>query len=339
MIDIRSKTLSEWENVMRNFNQPEYRAGQIFSHIHRHQSESYETMTDLPKDLRVLLHEKMPFPSCKIIEKIPSQADESSKYLFAMENNTIMESVLMKHKHGHCVCVSTQAGCRMGCRFCASTVGGFQRNLTAGEIAGQVYGIIKDIQDTVDSVVLMGCGEPLDNLQNCLRFFSLINHPKGLHIGLRKISLSTCGLVPQMKELAEHRLPITLAVSLHAPNDVLRRQLMPAALKYTITDIMAACDYYTETTRRRITFEYALIRGCNDSDNQAVELARLLKNRLCHVNLLPINPVSPEFKPSKRLRFFNDILTRYGITTTIRRSLGSDIQAACGQLRKYYLDI
>jgi 23S rRNA (adenine2503-C2)-methyltransferase len=214
---------------------------------------------------------------------------------------------------------------------------GFERNLTAGEICNQVYAVMRDTRKPVNGIVLMGCGEPLDNFGNTLRFLSLINHPKGLGLGYRHITLSTCGLVPQIRELAGFSLPVTLAVSLHAADDKLRRQLMPVARRHTLAETVQACAYYAETTRRRVTFEYALIHGVNDLDSHAHELGKLLKGHLCHVNLFPVNPVSPAFKPSKRAYNFSIIIKRYGIPVTLRQSLGSDIRAACGQLRGEYV--
>jgi 23S rRNA (adenine2503-C2)-methyltransferase len=221
----------------------------------------------------------------------------------------------------------------MGCRFCASGIHGLERNLTPGEIVTQAYIVQKDTGKRVDHIVLMGCGEPLDNFDNCLTFFELVSHPKGLNLGLRHITLSTCGLVPQILELAKRSIPITLAVSLHAPNDEIRRCIMPIAKRYTIRETMQACMTYAQTTRRRITYEYALIDGLNDSEAQARELAELLKGQLCHINLLPVNTVLPEFLPCRKADAFKKILLKHGIPTTLRRSLGSDIDAACGQLR------
>jgi 23S rRNA (adenine2503-C2)-methyltransferase len=243
----------------------------------------------------------------------------------------------MTHKHGNSLCISTQAGCRMGCRFCASAIGGLIRNLTAGEMLSQVYGIQKATGKRVDNIVLMGCGEPLDNYNNVIRFLKLAGHPKGLRIGLRHITVSTCGLVPQINRLAKEKLPVTLAVSLHAPNDTLRRQIMPVAKKYTLEETLTACADYASATNRRITYEYALIQDFNDSDDLARELTGLLKNHLCHVNLIPVNTVSNDFKPSKRANAFMKILKKQGIPATQRVSLGSDIEAACGQLRSKHL--
>jgi 23S rRNA (adenine2503-C2)-methyltransferase len=294
-------------------------------------------MTDLPLSLRGLLTRECHFSSFLLQKKVPSATSNSCKYLFALEGNTIIESVFMEHKHGNSLCVSTQAGCRMGCAFCASAVGGLERSLTAGEMAAQVYATQKDSGKRVDYVVLMGCGEPLDNLDHCLRFLALVSHPKGLNIGLRHITVSTCGLVKQIYELAKHQLPITLAVSLHATDDVTRRRIMPVAKRYTIQETLQACAFYTQATHRRVTYEYALIDGLNDTDAQAHRLAALLKGQLCHVNLMPVNTASHSFLPGKNMNGFKRILSRHGIPATVRRSLGDDIDAACGQLRKQTL--
>jgi 23S rRNA (adenine2503-C2)-methyltransferase len=334
MNDLRSMTLPELEGFITRSGYPPYRAGQVFAWAHGRRAESMEAMTDLPKELRSLLRESFRLSPFTLAEKHISKTDKACKYLFALEENTIIETVLMEHRHGSSLCVSTQAGCRMGCVFCASAAGGLERNLTAGEMCVQVYAVLGEAKlEKTGSLVLMGCGEPLDNFDNTLRFISLISHPKGLGYSLRSITVSTCGLVPRIRELASMKLPVTLAVSLHAPDDTLRRRLMPIARKYSIAETLQACAYYAEATRRRVTYEYALIRGLNDSDKQARELAGLLKGHLCHVNLLPVNNAAPEYQPSPRAKDFARVLSRQGVTVTVRRSLGGDVQAACGQLR------
>ncbi|MBQ4347083.1 MAG: 23S rRNA (adenine(2503)-C(2))-methyltransferase RlmN, partial [Firmicutes bacterium] len=266
--------------------------------------------------------------------------DNTTKYLFEFENDTIIESVLMHYSYGASVCISTQAGCNMGCFFCASTIGGLMRDLSASEMLMQVYSIAKDAGVRISHVVLMGSGEPLQNLDEVLRFIKLITHPEGAGISGRKITLSTCGLTDKIYELSEKKLPLTLAISLHAPNDEIRQKIMPVAKKYPLPGLFAACEDYAKNTGRRITYEYALIKGINDSDKCAKELAQKLYGRLCHVNLIPINNVLERnlTKPSeKSIRAFADILEQRGIAVSIRRELGSDINAACGQLRRRHL--
>jgi 23S rRNA (adenine2503-C2)-methyltransferase len=290
-------------------------------------------MTNLPAGLRTKLNETHPLAEAQILERHVSEADDACKYLLQVGNGTIIESVLLKYRHGNSLCVSTQAGCKMGCMFCMSAHGGLERNLTAGEICAQVYAAERDAQLRVGSVVLMGCGEPLDNFDNTVRFIRLISHPDGANISVRHITLSTCGLVPEMHELAGLGLPVTLAVSLHAPNDGVRKQFMPIARKYKINEILDACFAYADKTHRRITIEYTLIDRINDSDSHAYELCKILQGLLCHVNLLQLNEATDIFKPSPRLSAFRYIIEQAGIAVTIRRSLGGDVKAACGQLR------
>jgi 23S rRNA (adenine2503-C2)-methyltransferase len=345
--DILSMNMDELRGLMADMNQPAYRAEQIFEWLHRRSAVHFDSlfafMDNLPKALREALTEICHITPCRKAKKRTSK-DGTVKYLFELNGLDYVESVLMKYNHGYSVCISTQVGCRMGCVFCASAHGGWVRNLTAGEMCAQVYRIQKDLGDTgrVSSVVLMGCGEPLDNFDAVIRFIELITHPKGITIGARHISLSTCGLVPQIRELAELRLQINLAVSLHGPNDEIRRQLLPVAKRYPIAELLDACRYYISLTNRRIMFEYALARMINDSPAHAEELANLLKGMLCHVNLIPINVVSPqrETNLSPTLRrdadAFAAVLARNGIPVTVRRSLGNDIAAACGQLRSEF---
>lgn len=332
-IDLRSATLPELETLITELGQPAYRAAQIFTWVQQKGAESFDEMTNLPHSLRGILAERCRFSPFEKAGEQASQADNATKYLFALEKNTIIESVFMRHAHGSTLCLSTQAGCRMGCRFCASTVGGLDRNLTAGEMCAQVLAARRKTGERIDHLVLMGCGEPLDNFDATVRFISLVCHPKGLTLGQRHITLSTCGLVPRIQELAELRLQITLAVSLHAPDDELRRSIMPIARKYTLRETLDACRYYATLTHRRITFEYALMGGVNDSDACARALGDLLKGLLCHVNLIPVNETSSLFTQSRRAQAFEAILSRRGIPVTVRHSLGGDIQAACGQLR------
>jgi len=330
--DILSMNLEEIKILMSELNQPAYRAGQVFEWLHKRGAQSFEVMDNLPKAMRAGLAER-----CRLtpIREVTRQAskDGTVKFLFDLSDATV-ETVLMRYNHGLSVCVSTQAGCRMGCKFCASAIGGLVRNITAGEICAQIYAM----PERVSSIVMMGCGEPLDNFDASLRFIELISAEKGANIGARHITLSTCGLVPEILALAQKKLQINLAVSLHGASDEIRRQFMPIANRYPMDELISACRTYAETTRRRITFEYAMARGINDAPQQAHELAHLLRGMLCHVNLIPVNAKGRERShftptPRKEIDAFAAILTEKGINTTVRRSLGGDISAACGQLR------
>ncbi len=335
--DLKSMNLQEMEAFLVGLGEPKFRAKQLFDWVHAKQVDSFAEMTNLSKALREKLEREAKLGGVEIVRRLVSQEDGTRKYLFALENGSVIESVLMKYEHGNTVCISTQAGCRMGCKFCASTLDGVERSLTAGEMLSQVYAIQKDCGERVHGVVLMGSGEPLDNYENVLKFLRLINDPKGQNMGQRHITLSTCGLVDKIYDLAEEGLQITLAVSLHAPNDEIRAQTMPIAKAYDMDSLLAACRAYAERTKRRITFEYAMIHGLNDSDENARELAGRLRHSLCHVNLIPVNPVKErayERSGEDRIRRFADILEKNGIETTVRRRLGSDIAAACGQLRR-----
>ncbi|MCL1884057.1 MAG: 23S rRNA (adenine(2503)-C(2))-methyltransferase RlmN [Defluviitaleaceae bacterium] len=309
---------------------PKYRADQIFEWLHKRGAKSFEDMVNLPKTLRTELEQYFFITTYSVIQKHTSQDNNTIKFLTKLNNDAFAESVLMSYKHGNSICISTQAGCKMGCKFCASAESGFQRNLSAGEYCAQVYH-----GDSIKNIVLMGCGEPLDNFDATIRFIELITHTKGMNIGQRHITVSTCGLVPQIHELAEKNLQITLAVSLHAPTDEIRSELMPIAKTHPLSELMVACKKYADITRRRITFEYALIQGVNDSPAHAKALAKLLQGLLCHVNLIPINKARSNFSPAPRrdIEKFAQVLQEKNITATIRRSLGSDINAACGQLR------
>ena len=331
--DILSMNLAEIEALMTELGQPAYHAKQIFGWLHQNNVTSFSDMTNVSKSLRAELEASGHIASVNIAKRIESQNDDTVKYLFTLNDNTQIESVLMKYSHGYSVCVSTQAGCKMGCTFCASGEN-FSRNLTAGEICAQVYHATRDC-DRVGGVVLMGCGEPLDNFDAVMRFIELISHPDGLNIGQRHITLSTCGLVPRIFQLAEMKMQITLAISLHAPSDDLRQTFMPIAKRYGLKELLSACRHYIEATHRRITFEYALARGVNDSPSHAKALAKLLKGLNCHINLIPINKARGAFSPTARKEalIFAEILQESRIQTTIRRSLGGDVGAACGQLR------
>jgi len=319
---------------MAELNHPAYRAEQLFEWLHRRGAASFMDMNNLPVALREALAGECHIPPCRVV-KTQTSKDTTVKYLFSLgEDGVHIESVLMGYNHGFSLCISTQAGCRMGCKFCASAIGGLVRNLTAGEMCAQVY----NVPEGVSSIVLMGCGEPLDNFDAVVRFIALITHPKGANLGARHITVSTCGLVPEIYALARMKLQVNLAVSLHGPSDEIRRQFMPVANRYPLEELLEACRFYTDTTRRRITYEYALASRINDAPQQAQELARRLRGQLCHVNLIPVNAKSRErshFAPTPRreAEAFAAVLTRHHIPTTIRRSLGNDIAAACGQLR------
>ena len=339
-IDIKSMNIKELEDLLKELGEPKFRAKQIFDWLHAKQVDSFEEMTNLSKGLREKLAETASINGVEIVRKLVSQIDGTRKYLFALSDGAIIESVLMKYEHGNTVCISTQVGCRMGCKFCASTLDGVERGLTAGEMLSQIYAIQKDCGERVHGTVLMGSGEPLDNYDNVVKFLRLINDPKGQNMGQRHITLSTCGLVDKIYDLAEEDLQITLAVSLHAPNDGIRTQTMPIAKVYSMDRLLQACREYADKTKRRITFEYALIHGVNDGDEHAWELVKKLRDMLCHVNLIPVNDVKERNyvkSTAERVKRFASILNENGVETTVRRKLGSDIDAACGQLRRSHM--
>lgn len=338
-VDLKSLYLDELEDIIKEMGEPKFRGKQIFEWIHNKNVTSFEEMTNLSKSLREKLSENMFITKLEIVDKKVS-SDGTQKYLFALEDGNVIESVLMRYSYGNAVCVSTQVGCRMGCAFCASTLNGLEKNLTAGEILSQIYEISRDIGERISSVVLMGSGEPLDNYANVIRFIRLVNDKNGANIGQRHITLSTCGLADKIDVLKEEGLQITLAVSLHAPNDEIRNKTMPVSKKYDMDTLLEACKRYSDATKRRVTFEYALIKGVNDSSENAKELASRLKGMLCHVNLIPVNDVKErDFIRSSEesIKNFAAILNGKMIETTIRRKLGSDINAACGQLRRGYI--
>lgn len=337
--DIKSLTPEKLTAVLADMGEKPFRAKQIFEWLHGRGVTSFEEMTNLSKNLRERLADSFYISDLKIVEKLVSNEDNTIKYLFDIGNNTIIESVFMSYSYGNAVCVSSQAGCRMGCSFCASTVDGLERNLLAGEIAGQIYKIQQDTGKRVSNIVIMGSGEPLDNYDNVIDFLNIINNEKGLGIGMRHITLSTCGLVDKIYRLMELKLQITLAISLHAPNDDIRRRIMPVAKKYSIDEVIKAAKVYADTTKRRVTYEYSLIRGVNDSEENALELAKRLHGSMCHVNLIPVNDVKENdyiHSGEKAIKAFAKVLEDNSIEVTVRRKLGSDINAACGQLRKRY---
>lgn len=334
MIDIKSMLPEELKGLLKDLGQPAFRAEQLFQWLQRG-VRSFDEMTNLPKELRGKLAETCRITVPTVERKQESALDGTIKYLWRLSDGNCIETVLMRYHHGNTVCVSCQVGCRMGCAFCASTLGGKVRNLTASEILDQVLFAQQDAGLEISNIVMMGIGEPLDNFEQVLRFLQLVNHPKGLNIGMRHISLSTCGLVKQIDKLAELGLQLTLSVSLHAPDDATRSQIMPVNRSVGVERLMETCRHYFAVTGRRISYEYAMIDGVNDSDAQADRLAELLAGQPGHVNLIPLNDVAESpLKPSRRVREFQRRLEQHGITVTVRRRLGSDIDASCGQLRR-----
>ena len=337
MIDLKSMTPVELSDYFKELGQPKFRAMQVFRWLHQG-VESFDEMSNLPKALREKLKEDCALTVPVVERKQVSQVDGTIKYLWKLSDGNCIETVLMRYKHGNTVCVSSQVGCNMGCVFCASTLGGKVRDLTPAEILDQVLFTQKDSGEAVSNIVMMGIGEPLDNFDNVLRFLTLVNHPDGLNIGMRHISLSTCGLIKQIDKLAPLGLQLTLSVSLHAPDDETRSSLMPVNRAVGVDALMETCRRYFETTGRRISYEYAMIDGVNDSDAQADRLAELLRGQPGHVNLIPLNDVAESpLKPSSRVRQFQQRLERHGITATVRRKLGGDIDASCGQLRRKHI--
>lgn len=334
-IDIRSMSFDELSAVVSTLGQPSFRTGQIFSWLQSGVTH-WDEMTNIPAVLRAKLAEGYYIVTANIKKRLESVIDDTVKYLYEMHDGELVESVLMKYNHGYSLCISTQVGCRMGCSFCATGLYGLTRNLTASEMLAQITSAERDKGIRVSNVVLMGMGEPLDNFDNVVRFLQLVSDERGLNIGMRHISLSTSGLVPGIYKLMEYKFPITLSVSLHAPNDELRSSIMKVNRSFGIESLMKACRDYIAVTGRRISFEYALIEGVNDSDRCAKQLAVLMRGMLCHVNLIPANPVKENSykKPDRqRLEHFCKLLCSLGVNTTIRRTLGSDIDASCGQLR------
>lgn len=337
--DLKSMTIPELEAYLAELGEAKFRAKQIFTWMHRG-AASFEEMTNLPKTLRSKLEERCTLTALRVERKQVSKLDGTVKYLWRLEDDNCVETVLMRYKHGNTVCVSTEIGCAMGCAFCASTIGGLVRRLTAGEIVSQVIFTQKDSGLPVSNIVLMGIGEPLDNFDSVLRFLELVNHPDGMNIGMRHISLSTCGLTEKIDKLADLQLQLTLSVSLHAPDDETRSKIMPVNRAFSVEQLFQSCRRYFEKTGRRISYEYAMIDGVNDSDAQADLLASHLRGVPGHVNLIPLNDVrESKLKPSQRVAAFQKRLESHGITVTVRRRLGSDIDASCGQLRRKTLHL
>lgn len=333
--DIKSLDWNELQELVQEMGQKAFRSRQLYEWMHKRLAQSFEEMTNLPAGLRERLTEECTLRSARAVKRQVS-SDGTNKFLMELSDGNHVESVLMKYKHGNSVCISTQAGCRMGCRFCASTVGGLIRSLKPSEMLDQIYEIQRITGERVSNVILMGIGEPLDNYENVVKFIRMLSDEHGLHISQRNITLSTCGLVDQIRRLQEEELVITLAISLHAPNDALRREMMPIANKYSISELMAACWEYIDKTKRRVTFEYSMVEGKNDSVEEARQLCGLLRGMNCHVNLIPLNPVEGRMgQRSKRANIeeFKLVLEKNHTNVTIRREMGRDIDAACGQLR------
>lgn len=335
--DIKSLTYPELVNETQQLGLKPFRAKQIYSWLHKFGAVSFDEMSNISKDLRNTLNENYFIPSCEIENKYVSKIDDTVKYLFRLYDGEYIESVIMKYKYGYTICVSSQVGCKMGCKFCASTLAGFKRNLFASEIEGQLHAAQKDLRIRISNIVLMGIGEPLDNYDNVIKFLRNVNDENGLNISMRNITLSTCGIVPNIYKLMDEDLQITLTISLHAPNDEIRSRTMPVNDKWNIDEVLKACKDYANKTNRRVSFEYTLIKDVNDTEECALELSRKLNGMLCHVNLIPVNNVEER----KNIRSTDDSINKFmhllkknGINATIRRTLGSDINASCGQLRR-----
>ncbi len=337
--DIRAYTYEQLQEEIKGLGEKAFRGKQIYEWLHVRLVDTFEEMTNLSKALREKLDEQYVILPTELAARQESKLDGTNKFLFRLWDGNMVESVLMRYKHGNSVCISSQVGCRMGCRFCASTIGGLERNLSPSEMLGQIYQIQKLIGERVSNIVIMGTGEPLDNYENFLTFIRLLTDEHGLHISQRNVTVSTCGIVPRMYDLAKEKLQITLALSLHGSTQEKRRELMPVANKYELAEVLEACDHYFEETGRRITFEYSMVHGVNDTDEDAEELIALLKPRNCHLNLIPVNPIKERdfVRPDRKNALnFKNKLEKSGINVTIRREMGSDIDGACGQLRRSY---
>ena len=335
--DIKSLTREELQKTICQMGEKSFRANQIYDWMHVKLVRGFDEMTNISRSFREECKERFSFTDLEAVRVQKSKLDKTRKFLFQLEDGNLVESVWMRYKHGNAVCISSQVGCRMGCRFCASTLDGLERNLLPSEMLEQIYAITRQTGERVSNVVVMGTGEPMDNFDNLLQFIMLLTDENGLHISQRNITVSTCGLVPGMRRLADEKLQITLALSLHAATDEKRKKLMPVANKYSISQLMDACAYYFEKTGRRITFEYSLVKGVNDAGEDAEILSGLVGKLNCHVNLIPVNPVSERnfVQPdTKNVTAFKNKLEKNGINVTIRREMGRDIDGACGQLRR-----
>ena len=339
--DIVSFEKNELEEYLKENGYPAFRSKQIYEWVHKKLASSYEDLSNLPKKLREELAGYYHVLPLEIKEKIVSKLDGTAKYLMATHDGGIIESVAMQYDYGMSVCISSQIGCRMGCKFCASTLLGLERSLTASEMLSQIYNIQRDMGKRVDNIVVMGIGEPFDNYDELIKFIRMVTNKDGLNISQRNITVSTCGLVERIYKFADEELSVTLAISLHASNDEIRRKTMPVANKYSIKEIIDACRYFVDKTGRRVTFEYTMIAGVNDSREDAKALAALLEGINCHINLIPVNPIeerSYRQTEADAVLKFKNMLEKYGRNVTIRREMGRDIQAACGQLRKKYME-
>lgn len=339
-MDIKSMTLEELQTYFIELGEKSFRAKQVYQWMHEKLVRSFDDMSNLSKDLREKLQSQGELTNLNMVQVQESAIDGTRKYLFELPDGNLVESVWMKYHHGNSVCISSQVGCRMGCRFCASTLDGLERNLLPSEMLEQIYSIIRHTGERVSNIVIMGTGEPMDNYDNFLRFVGLICDEKGQNISQRNITVSTCGIVPNMKRLAEEKLQITLALSLHATTDEKRKQLMPIANKYSLKEVIEACKYYFEKTGRRITFEYSLVAGVNDTKEDAEELVALVKGMNCHINLIPVNPIKErDYKQSNKeqIQAFKARIEKSGISATVRREMGRDIDGACGQLRRRHM--
>ena len=335
--DIVSLNFEELCAAFAELGLPKFRATQVYDWLHKKCVKSFEEMTNISKEMCNKLNDNFVIFSCAIEKKLVSQYDSTVKYLFKLSDGEYLECVVMKYKYGYTICISTQVGCKMGCSFCASGIGGFKRQLTPAEMLGQIYTAQNDLGVRISRIVLMGMGEPLDNFDNVMRFLELVSNERGLNIGMRHISLSTSGIVPRIYDLLERQLQLTLSVSLHAPNNEIRSRIMPVNKSWDVDELLKACKIYGQKTSRRISFEYAMMNGVNDTPECAEELAVRLKDILCHVNLIPANEVAEKEhsrSTDKNINQFKSILEKHGLTATVRRTLGSDINASCGQLRR-----
>ncbi|MDY6328016.1 MAG: 23S rRNA (adenine(2503)-C(2))-methyltransferase RlmN [Lachnospiraceae bacterium] len=339
--DIMLYSLDELKEYLNSIGEKPFRAKQIYEWLHQKLVESFDDMTNISKNLKEKLNNDFYIQSLEMVQVLTSKIDGTQKFLFRLNDGNVIESVLMRYKHGNSVCISTQVGCRMGCRFCASTLDGLVRNLKPSEMLEEIYYIQRYSKERVSNIVLMGSGEPMDNFDNVLAFVKAISDENGLHISQRNITISSCGLAEKIKELADSNVQVTLALSLHAADDETRKQLMPIAYKYSIREVLEACQYFFDKTGRRITFEYSLVAGVNDTKEEAAKLVHLIKGMNCHVNLIPVNPIKErDFKRSTKVNIalFKGHLEKNGINATVRREMGSDIQGACGQLRKSFIE-
>lgn len=339
--DICACSIEELTKYLESIGEKKFRAKQIYEWIHVKLCDDFDEMSNISKNLREKLAEDFFVEKLRIEKVLTSKIDGTQKFLFRLRDDNIIESVLMHYKHGNSVCISTQVGCRMGCRFCASTLDGMVRNLTSSEMLKEIYTIQRFSGERVSNIVLMGSGEPMDNYENVTNFVKSVSNENGLHISQRNITISTCGLIDNIRRMADESFQATLALSLHAADDETRRELMPIAKRYTISEELDACRYYFEKTGRRITFEYSLVAGVNDNLDEASKLYELVKDINCHVNLIPVNPIKErDYKRSsmKNINNFKSFLERKGVNVTVRREMGSDIQGACGQLRKSFIE-